>query len=261
MPRLDSQKAFRTWQRPTFCYLCGDPLDDGTVTNDDHCPPIKLFLPEDRHNYPLLLKVHKRCNSNWSAADEVLATIYAKLHGTVEVSETTRRGPDFHEVRNEQGIFQGISGFPIRPFATRVIRCVHALLYGEWLPTTTPNDIHIPVPEKDPISNRPKMHLMQSYAFADALCNAQKSDSYDSIVAYGGKFKYVTTWSQFDDGGEPICLFAFDVYQLHKLGIVIDQFPKTIIGFYQRNPPPTATSISASKVHNTDAEILYPILI
>jgi hypothetical protein len=141
------------------------------------------------------------------------------------------------------------------------MRCAHALLYGEWLPTNTQNNVHIPLPEVDPTNaNRPKMHLEQSYTFAKTLCTAQRTNTYDSIVAYGGKFKYVTTWTHADKG-EPFCLFAFDVYQLHKLGIAIKDFPRSVVGFYRSGTPQTATRSSNLEVNHSDDEIVYPILI
>ena len=62
MPRIITQKEFAGHKQLGFCYLCGEPLDNGLPLDDDHCPPISFFHATDRTNYPVKLKVHKECN-------------------------------------------------------------------------------------------------------------------------------------------------------------------------------------------------------
>lgn len=117
------------------------------------------------------------------------------------------------------------------------------------------------MPEVDTAGgNRPKRPLPQVQLFAKQLCMAQKTKTFDGIVAYGRCFKYVTTWAH-ADGGQPFCMFTLDIYQLHRLGLVIDGFPKAIIGSYQCATPDGAARLTSLETINTEEELLYPMLI
>jgi hypothetical protein len=122
----------------------------GMSVNDDHCPPQGMFAIEDRQNYPIKLKVHAECNHKWHLADETMAIFLDAQHGSGKASNPDHiKKLRFIDIKNDQGTYQGITSFPIRPLAYRVISCMHALLYGEPLPMQTPNDIHYPIPEVD----------------------------------------------------------------------------------------------------------------
>jgi hypothetical protein len=260
VPRITTQSQFQKLAKPAFCYLCGDPLGNGTDLNRDHCPPEGLFTIADRPNYPLTIHVHKSCNHSWHIEDEKLAIVYDMLHGATDPLDG-RRELKFVRIENEQGPFLGLTDIALVPLAWRIVRCAHALLYGSFLPTATPNTIHIPLPEIDPATgNTPKMHQAVTYSFADTLCAAQKTATYDSVVAYNGAFKYICTWSNLD-GGQPICLFTLDVYRLHKLGIHIKDFPRAVVGSYRCSTPLLATKCTLLKIDSTEEEILYPIII
>lgn len=262
MPQIANQSQFQKWKKPTFCYLCGELLENTRPLNDDHCPPEGMFAVSDRINYPIKIAVHAGCNHRWHVEDEKMAIFYDVLHGGSKVSvPTLQRKLSFLDVETDQGLFQGITNFPIRPLSYRIIRCAHALLYDEFLPRGTINHIHYPIPEVDPSTgNTPLPHEMQTYAFADELCIAQKTRTHDLICAYNRQFRYVCTWSQLDDG-TPICIFAFDIYRLSRFAVAIRDFPRAVIGFYAvRSPPASATKCSNVRVENTDDEVLYPIL-
>lgn len=221
-----------------------------------------MFAALDRTNYPIKISVHAKCNHRWHAEDEKMAIFFDVLHGGAKaLVPALQRKLTFLDVETEQGTFQGITNFPIRPFAYRIIRCAHALLYDAFLPAKTMHHIHYPIPEVDPSTgNTPLRHEMQTYAFANELCAAQKTKTHDTIVAYNRKFRYVCTWSKLDDG-TPICIFAFDVYRLSDFAVAIDDFPRAVIGFYSvALPPATATRCSKIHVENSDDDILYPIL-
>lgn len=262
MPHIANQSQFQKWKKPAFCYLCGEPLQSDADLNDDHCPPEGMFAISDRANYPIKLRVHAKCNHRWHAEDEKMAIFYDVLHGSSKASDPTlHKKLTFLDIENDQGTFQGITNLPIRPLGRRVIQCAHALLYDEFLPTHTINHIHYPIPVVDLSNgNRPAPHLMQTYAFANELCIAQKTNTHDSIVAYNRQFRYVCTWSRLDNGA-PICIFAFDIYRLSRFAVAIHDFPKAVIGFYSvASPPQSATGCSKIRIENTDDEILYPIL-
>ena len=262
MPSIGNQSQFQKWKKPAFCYLCGEPLKGGRPLNYDHCPPLGMFVASDRHDYPLKDSVHASCNHRWHVEDEKMAIFYDVLHGGSKASSPTlQKKLTFRDVETDQGTFQGITNLPIRPLAYRIIRCANALLYDAFLPAQTIHHIHYPVPEVDPSTgNSPLLHEMQTYAFANELCIAQKTKTHDYIVAYNRQFRYVCTWSKLDNG-LPICIFSFDIYRLSNFAVAIRDFPKAVIGFYSvPSPPASATRCSKIRVENTDDEILYPIL-
>jgi hypothetical protein len=261
MPRIATQSQFQRWPKPTFCYLCGNTLSDGTSLNFDHCPPEGMFALTDRSNYPIRLKVHAACNHRWHGDDEKLAIFFDILHGGLKASDPAlRKKLSFLDVENDQGVYQGITNFPMRPLAYRVMRCAHALLYGQYLPRETNHHIHYPIAELDNSnSNKPTMHQMQTYAFANELCTAQKTGTHDCLKAYNQQFRYVCTWTKLDNGS-PICIFAFDIYRLSRFSVHLEDFPRAVIGFYACNAPLGAARCSGLQVNNADDEILYPIL-
>lgn len=261
MPNITTQKEYQNLDKPEFCYFCGEPLNNGKKINSDHCPPEKIFHVSDRENYPVKLNVHENCNHKWHIGDEKLSIFFDVLHGAKKASNPQLRNKlSFVDIENEQGIYQGLADFPLKDLSRRIVRCVHALLFGEYLPDETLNYIHYPIPEVDPTErNKPLPHLMQTYAFANELCSAQKARTFDSLIAYNRKFKYVSTWSHLDDG-KSICIFAYDIYKLSNFAVKIQDFPLAVIGFYACPRPKNAIKVTNIKVENTDSEILYPIL-
>lgn len=261
MPGIATQSQFQKWQKPDFCYICGKTLANGALLNSDHCPPEGMFAPSDRVNYPVKLKVHASCNHRWHIEDEKMAIFYDILRGGKKASDSSlQKKLSFVDIENDQGIYHGITDFPIRPLTFRIIRCAHALLYGEFLPENTGNSVHYPIPEVDRSNgNKPVMPQMQIYAFANALCTAQKTKTHDLIFAYNQQFRYVCTWSATDDG-QPICIFAFDIYRLSRFAVRIKDFPQAVIGFYFSSTPAAATRCSHLAIESADNELLYPIL-
>ncbi|MBF8177026.1 MAG: hypothetical protein K2Y13_06125 [Burkholderiaceae bacterium] len=261
MPRLLTQSQFQRWKKPDFCYLCGTTLKDGSLLNDDHCPPQSFFSKPDRTNYPIKLQVHERCNHKWHLADETMSIFLDALHGTEKSSNPKHLAKlNFIDIKSEQGIYQGITKLPIRPLAYRIIRCMHALLYKSFLKVETVHDIHYPIPEADTANNnKPFSQKIQTYQFSNELCTAQRTETHDAIYAYNGRFKYICTWHKLDNG-QSICLFTFDIYKLHNLAVKIADYPRSVIGFYAAEKPQNATLCSLLKLEHPDEDILYPIL-
>ena len=261
MPNITTQKEYQKLAKPNFCYFCGKPLNNEEQINSDHCPPEKIFHVSDRINYPVKLNVHKKCNHNWHIGDEKFSIFFDVLHGSQKVNNPQLRNKlSFVNIENEQGVYQGLTNFPFKALSRRIIRCMHALLYGKYLPEETLKYIHYPIPEVDPSEgNKPLPHLMQTYAFANELCTAQKAKTYDSLIAYNSKFKYINTWSQLDNG-KSICIFTYDIYKLSNFAVKIKNFPLAVIGFYSCPRPKNATKCTDIKAENLDSEILYPIL-
>ena len=151
MPHIHTQSDFQRLSKPNFCYLCGVDIHKDAIVNSDHCPPEKLFHPSDRIDYPIKVKVHASCNHKWHEDDEKLSIFFDILHGGKKVNDPELlKKLSFLSVVTAQGVYQGITCFPLRPFARRIIRCAHALLYGGYLPRETSNHIHYPIPEIDP---------------------------------------------------------------------------------------------------------------
>jgi len=175
VPHLITQAQFQQWQKPAFCYLCGMTLDDGTILNNDHCPPQAMFAKLDRTNYPIKLQVHERCNHKWHLADEMISVFLDILHGTGKAADPHHlRKLNFVNIQNAQGLYQGITKFPMRPLVHRIMRCMHAVLYGSFLKTDTFHHVHYPIPEVDTENNnQPVQHQIQTYQFANELCNEQ----------------------------------------------------------------------------------------
>ena len=261
VPRILKQTQFQRWAKPDFCYLCGTSLTDGTSLNDDHCPPQGMFAKVDRENYPIKLKVHERCNHKWHLADETMAIFLDILHGSGKATNPEHlRRLNFIDIQNEQGVYQGITRFPMRPLVHRIIRCMHSILYGSFLGADTYHDVHYPIPEVDTENeNRPIRHHMQTYQFANELCTAQRTGTFDEVRAYNSKFRYVCTWHKLDNG-ESICLFAFDIYKLHNFAVKIEGYPRAVIGFYRASKPEGGTECSQLRVEHPDEDILYPLL-
>ena len=261
MPHLLTQSQYQRWPKPGFCYLCGRLLSNGTSLNDDHCPPQGMFAIEDRQNYPIKLSVHAECNHKWHLEDEKMAIFLDLQHGARKSTDSNHfKKLQFIDIENDQGTSQGITNFPMRPLVYRVIRCMHALLYGEPLPTETRHHVHYPIPEVDTSNgNKPVRHYPKTYQFANELCTAQRTNTHDAVRAYNGKFKYVCTWHEMDDG-TPICLFAFDIYRMAAFAVKIPGFPQATIGSYAASKPKDATACSRIRAEHPDEDILYPII-
>lgn len=128
-----------------------------------------MFKVADRINYPIKLKVHEKCNHNWHINDEKMGIFYDILHGGNKITIPELQNKlTFQDIETNQGVFKGITGFPLQPLVHRIIRCMHALLYHEYLPNQTKHYIHYPIPELDQSNqNQPILQEPQTYQFAD----------------------------------------------------------------------------------------------
>ena len=135
MPRITTQKEFKANRKLDFCYLCGKPFDNnGQPIDDDHCPPKSIFNPNDRSNYPIILEVHTKCNHGWHLSDEMLSLLFDPLSEQGKVAKVKHRSKmEKRKVTlNIKGVsFNGYADLPLRPFAYRIIQCMHAILYKE----------------------------------------------------------------------------------------------------------------------------------
>jgi hypothetical protein len=259
MPHILTQKDFRKRRSLRFCYLCGQPLKNGTNLNDDHCPPKAVFKDEDRQNYSLTLKVHESCNTRWHKYDEQFSILYDSLHGGPKIEP--KRNMRIIDVQNTEGVYPALTGVPFIELGFRVAQCAHALMYETCLASNTGKNIHVPLPEVDPDNgNQMKVVHPIIHRAAEALCTAQKSNTHNSLIAYNGKFKFVSTWVQASNG-TPICMFAFDIYRLAPLGWEVPGFPRCFVGYYLDAMPWDAVKCSTEEFTHIDGEVAYPILV
>jgi len=262
MPRITTQREFAEGKQPSFCYLCGKPLDNGYPTNEDHCPPKSIFRVNDRSDYPIILKVHEDCNQEWCPADDMLSLFFDPLSGQGKAEKKKhRRRMEKRKVSVDLGghAIDGYTDLPLRPFAARVVRCMRAILYKEWLPRGVEGHIMFPFAE----ANRQgefvsAQQSKMSLAMARTIANSVKADTFDCVIAYNGKFKYVCCWSSYDSG-MPICLWAFDILDMWQMAEPSPGLPKAVIGHYAVNLPEGSHSKATTlEMPLTTREAEYP---
>jgi hypothetical protein len=241
MPRITTQREFAESKQPSFCYLCGEPLDNGDPTNEDHCPPKSIFGISDRSDYPIVLKVHEDCNHQWCLSDDMLVLFFDPLSGQGKVGKERHRSRMEKRkvsVGFEGRVIDGYTNLPLRPFAARVVRCMHAVLYKEWLPPGVAEG-HIMFPFAEANRQGELVSAQQSkvsLAMARTIASSVKADTFDYVIAYNRKFKYVCCWSS-DECGMPICLWAFDILNMSQMAEPFPGLPKAVIGHYAVSLP------------------------
>jgi len=263
MPRITTQQEFKVNKKLPFCYLCGEPLDNGLPINDDHCPPKSIFSTLDRANYPIVLKVHEQCNHAWHLTDDMLSLLFDPLSGQGKVEKEKHRSKmEKRKVSLDvQGIeFKGYANLPLRPFAYRMNQCMHAILYKEWLPYNIQRDVMYPFAEANNKGQLISEEICEvSLAMSKRLVSSIKADTFDCVTAYNDTFKYVCCWSTFDNGN-PVCIFAFDLMKMAQMAVPFGRLPKAVIGHYAIKPPNTSFS-KATKLEMslTEEDVLYPL--
>jgi hypothetical protein len=132
--------------RPTVCYLCGDGLANGEELSRDHLPP-RAFFPEEfrrRNNLDRLetLRVHKRCNNEYSADEQyfvyALALVCSPsdagkfLADHVIASAEEGRSLSLHlKIKDE--FYRGEDGRVYKTFEhERLYRVAHKIVRGLW---------------------------------------------------------------------------------------------------------------------------------
>lgn len=214
---LSNQKELRRCQRLSFCYLCGNSLDDDRSA--DHVPPKAIFSSDDR-TPPLILHTHRSCNSGQSQSDEILGQLIAVLHG---------KHPDEGQLRLKLSVGQvpgafsptGILSCPDLPNKIwRWISGFHAALYEEHLPIGhAMRQLHLPLPDgmlkEDKIlqSPVPKFRLI----ITEELKKNRLAKQVDVISCYNKKCEYNCVWVRADTG-QWLCMFGLRIYNWEELG-------------------------------------------
>jgi len=263
MPRITTQKEFARSKQLGFCYLCGEQLDNGYPTDDDHCPPKSIFNAKDRSNYPIILKVHKQCNHAWHLIDDMLSVIFDPLSGQGKIAEEKHRNKMEKRkvsVNLDGQKLDGYTNLPFRTFARRVVKCMHALLYKEWFPKGIQDQIMYPFAEANQQGKLISAEVSEiSRSMSRRIASSVKADTFDCIIAYNNKFKYVCCWSTYDSG-KPICLYAFDILNMSQMACPTAGLPRAVIGHYVMNPPKSDYSRATNlEIPLSAEEIEYPL--
>lgn len=258
---ITTQTQYQNFPKPPFCYLCGKPLDGSMKENRDHCPPEKIFAVRDRSNYPTLVRVHENCNNKWSILDNKYAAMWSVLS----------KNPK--NVEAEKTLIKSLNGKPENgprltynvPFDKlyyRIVRFAHALFYQEFLPELSPVTVFSPMMELDKKTLAIRDQQLELHRkFCEVLCYAQSVERFDGIKSFNGKFKYVCAWDAADNG-EPVCLFAFDIYNSNFFNpFPGGGFPRCFVGHYQFPRPDNAQVCGKGMIHVPSAYTLYPIKI
>jgi hypothetical protein len=232
MPELVNQIDVRSAHDLTFCYLCGQNFTSRSENHPDHVPPKAIFAKEDR-NFPLKVASHAACNEAHSLPDEVLGQLIAVSHGKYPNEDRVAIEFRQYQVEGFATPFMGCVTTNIKNQIVRWMRGFHAALYQEYLPTNTPNAIHLPFPNGSLTEDGfiIKDILDQQYLFVDVIKKNRIARQLDRIVCNNGRLQYECVWMTTDQG-DWSCVFALQIYDWVQLADA--NFPKRgCVGWYQ----------------------------
>lgn len=155
---------------------------------------------------------------------------------------------------------EGYTNLPLRRFASRIVQCMHALLYREYFPNRViTGEIIWPFAELSQngewISAK---HKKEAIDIAQTIGGSIKAGTYDYVRAYNSKFKYVCCWSPYED--TPVCLCAFDIMNMSQMAGIPTGLPKVVVGNYRMKHPESEYSRATSIVIPLSSEELeYPL--
>jgi hypothetical protein len=120
----------------------------------------------------------------------------------------------------------------------------HAALYAEHLPHTGERFAYTspwPTFFRDPNHVEPvqKVHVK----WVETLVASRMAGTIDSITAWNGKVRYECTWDKLSNG-DPVCVFALDIYDWTKLSPRHAGPKRTCTGLYH---PASGRPASASR--------------
>jgi hypothetical protein len=237
MVSLKSQKHFRSVQRLSFCYLCGNTFEAGDNTNRDHVPPKGMFTKSDRE--PLVLRTHAACNKSFEALDEKSGQLFAMRR--LETTSVNSRRLQFTLSPNMQ--HGAVANIDIEGAIWRWIKGFHAALYREPLiycgaPSTSGKPyaraIITPFPRAQMIDGAVIIEplLSQHQHFVQTIKTNRVKGNLDQISCNKGKLTYECVWVQADNSGPWLCVFALDIYDWKDLGRTRLQPARGCAGFY-----------------------------
>lgn len=229
-------------RRPSFCYLCGQPLGakKGIGWNRDHVPASSYLTGRSA---ALPMRAHPECNSLWSMRDERAGQMIAILIGRYPRSpERTRI-----DVTKFTNVATGESHFAVEAFdfeqdVWRMIRAFHAALYGEFLSPDTPTSVSLPFPSGHAPNGVPSYDEppMWHRAVVKDVLRAAQLDRVDRLTCAGGECEYKCTWIALPQA--PCrCVWALRIHNWKDLGDT--RFPsRGCVGYYDPTAPPKGAS-------------------
>ena len=258
MVSLSTQNDFREVQTLPFCYFCGRSFVAGDVKNRDHIPAEAVFHKHDR--IPTLwLPTHRTCNAGHSTLDQKIGQLVALRRYTV---------PSLRDRQLRFKMFQSnvsaVANLDIRGVVWSWVRGFHAALYREPFPSLplmsslqTPFPSGRATPFGFKIDPLPQQHL----AFVEVIKVQRAKQNLDTIKSSNGKLTYECVWSQADNGGPWLCIFALDLYDWKDLGVTPGHPARGCAGFYKLPsdlPPECATRAISTPIIVPNVDRLDP---
>jgi hypothetical protein len=235
--QLITQQDVRPLRRLPFCYICGLPLVDDDVRNDDHVPPSSVFLEADR-NHPLILPTHYACNHGQHVQDQQIGQLVGLLHGHAPNPQHQRvqlfggQGPDGNP-------FAAAGGFDLVSIIKRWICGFHAALYREPMLQGTEFMTSLPLASLDVSTGQlDPVHEIVPH-FVRAIRQNRELGPLDRIECRNGKCLYECVWVEPNDGGR-FCVYALDLYGWVTFGDTERFGRRGCVGAYvppNRQPP------------------------
>ena len=227
--QLTNQKHLRQVFNPGFCYICGQRWGIGDDTNRDHVPPRRLFAKVDR-TPPLILRTHVCCNNGESKYDEqigqLVSLLWKESPGPKDVSalRVSLHAP------NGMAPFGAVEWLDLRFIVARWLKGFHAALYRKPLSQVN-GAIHEPFPGGDTPGEDKTLHVSHP-VFVSEIKKNRVAGRLDTVVSFNGQCRFECVWSHLDDG-QPMCLWALDIYAWHRLGDT-NNFPaRSCVGWYE----------------------------
>jgi hypothetical protein len=267
MPVLSTQTDLRAVQTLPFCYLCGNAFVEGIEKNRDHVPPKSIFAISDR-DPPLTLPTHVKCNGDQSGYDEVVGQLIAAIHGKYPEPARTKLDVSVAESAATGTQSAWLSGANLHRTIGRWLRAFHAALYREFLPdndgteggTKFSFDPPFPIGRIDESNEIIVAPISPHHTYCvEQIKRNRTAGRLDRITCFNGKCVYECVWDK-ADGGQPICIFALNVYDWSALANT-DDFPKRgCVGMYlpAKGRPADGTTATRLVLPISNAEILDP---
>jgi hypothetical protein len=262
MPLLDTQRTLREIRNLPFCYLCGQPFGQNDTTNRDHIPPAGLFAKAD-HNFPLILRAHKHCNSDQGPTDEKIGQLVGLKHGRIPSQKRRRLNLRYARAGRNGPKLGVLQGFHVEGAIQRWIRGFHAALYRVPLPPNTNFAIQAPFPSGQVESGKLMVDELkqQHFLFVEAIKRNRAAHNLDGICCNNRKLRYECVWEQFDNNGPWFCIFAVNLYDWVDLGD-INNFPlRGCTGSYwspSSSVPPIATKGTTLSFNTENIDVADP---
>jgi hypothetical protein len=258
--QIRTQSEWQRCKKPDFCYLCGSSLGNGEETDDDHCPPKKIFSSRDLSNYPIILKTHKACNGEWSKLDVRFASLWSNITGNASGRRVANKVIKSSLVGGHLWT-RLIHNVPLEKLQYRILRCMHAILYNEFLKDGTGVEFYSPYIRLNPKTLTPtNVNIGLYYALSRQLIASQKVEVFDGISSHNGKFKYVCTWDNLENG-QDICIFALDVNDMYALAPKVSWGLEVSVGYYIWPRPLLGPKVPRTKLEYPTRELKRPIFI